>query len=131
MMPGEMPEGMEAQTLAVEVERYSTLAQEIVARMREEVEAVGLAAGLMDADTAQFRLERDTFSGQCSLAGDWLDVMGWKKGLLLFHPDGSFMAEQDVAQTHPSRKGWFIEGVNVWGKDGDLKAELKLLPLPQ
>jgi hypothetical protein len=125
--------GTDAQVLADEIAKQTPLAKDIVARMRAEVRAVGLndiADGLMGVDSVHYRLEQDSFSGQCSLAGDWLDVMGWKKGLLLFHPDGSFMAEQDVAQEHPSRKGWFIEGVHVWGKNGDIKAELNLLQLP-
>lgn len=80
-------------------------------------------------DNLQYSLQRDTFTGQDSLVGVWMHPTGgYKLGSLLFHPDGSFFAEYDVLQPHPSKSKWFVEAVTVWGKGDEIKGDPRLLP---
>ena len=51
-------------------------------------------------------------------------------GRLQFNSDGTFYAEYDVVKNHPTKPKWFIEGITAWGKVDNIKAEAKLLPLP-
>ena len=109
-------------------------AGEILARLGEEVARLGFDPSevvLQPAEAAVDRLEKDPASGQYSLVGDWLDKRGGKRGCLLFHADGSFFVEQDIVRPHPSRKRWFVEAVNAWGRSGNIKAEARLLPVPE
>lgn len=109
------------------------MAVEIARRLREEVEKLGFGpseVSLPTPEEAVFRLDRDPSDGSQSLVGEWRDDRGIKQGELLFHADGSFLVEQDVALPHPQRRQWFVEAVSAWGKAGQIKAEARLLPMP-
>lgn len=117
-------------------ERYAQLAgfaDQIAARLIEQIEALGFAQGAVrfhPPGDAVFRLEKDPSNGRYSLVGEWRDERGLKFGELLFHSDGSFFVEQDIALPHPGRPKWFVEAVNAWGREGQIKAEPRLLPMP-
>jgi hypothetical protein len=117
-------------------ERYLKIkphAEEIVKRLGDEVDKLGFDSKeitIMDPQKAEYRLERDPSNGDYSLVGDWRDERGMKIGTLLFHPDGSFYVEHDVVKPHPTKMRWFVEAVNAWGKDSEIKAEVRLLPQP-
>ncbi len=89
------------------------------------------AFALSPPEEALYRLEKDPSNGEYSLVGDWIGEHGNKLGSLLFHADGSFFVEHDVVQPHPSKRRWFVEAVNAWGKGGNIKAESRLLPMPE
>ena len=89
------------------------------------------ALALSPPEEALYRLEKDPSNGEYSLVGDWIGEHGNKLGSLLFHADGSFFVEHDVVQPHPSKRRWFVEAVNAWGKGGNIKAESRLLPMPE
>lgn len=111
----------------------AALAGKILDSLRAEVKHLGFDEAdvmLQAADEALYRLDRDPSDGSYSLVGEWRDERGMKLGELLFHADGSFFVEQDVARPHPKRRQWFVEAVNAWGKDGQVKAEARLLPMP-
>lgn len=118
-------------------ERYQQLkqlAEQINQQFKQQIEKLGFSSGevtLQTPEQASYRLETDPSNGEPALVGDWLDARGYKKGSLIFHSDGSFYAEQDIALAHPKRSGWFIEALNAWGRDQDIKAEAKLLPMPE
>lgn len=117
------------ETAASRYQALEPLIQQVLQRLAREVEQLGFAEiTLPTAGTAGYRLERDTLSGAFSLVGDWIDLNGHKKGSLLFHPDGNFLVEIDIAQPHPTKPRWFVEAVQAWGKGDDIKAEPKLLP---
>ena len=80
---------------------------------------------------ALYRLEKDPSNGEYSLVGDWIGEQGNKLGSLLFHADGSFFVEHDVVKPHPSKRRWFVEAVNAWGKGDNIKAKSRLLPMPE
>ncbi len=121
----------EARTRYTEV---AALAGKILASLHAEVEKLGFDPAdiaLQAADEALYRLDRDPSDGSHSLVGEWRDERGMKLGELLFHADGSFFVEQDVARPHPSSRQWFVEAVNAWGRAGEVKAEARLLPMPE
>jgi len=114
--------------------QVAALAGEILARLQEEVARLGFEPAevvLEPAEQAVFRLEKDPYIGRFSLVGDWYDAGGGRRGSLLFHADGSFFVEQDVVRAHPARPGWFVEAVNAWGREADIRVEARLLPVPE
>ena len=117
-------------------QRYAELADfagQIALLLQSELDKLGFepsSVGLLSPDEAVYRLERDPYNGEDSLVGEWRDDRGLKFGQLLFHADGSFYVEQDVARLHPRKSKWFVEAVNAWGREGQIKAEARLLPMP-
>ena len=104
--------------------------QQLQETLRDEGFDVGVLM-LSAPEEARYRLEKDPSSGEYSLVGDWIGEHGNKLGSLLFHADGSFFVEHDVVQPHPSKRRWFVEAVNAWGKGDNIKAESRLLPMPE
>ena len=117
-------------------QRYTELrklAWEIAARLSYEVDKLGFEGGevmLQVPDDALYRLERDPSDGSSSLVGVWRDERGLKLGELLFHQDGTFHVEHDVALPHPHRRQCFVEAVSAWGKGQTIKSEPRLLAMP-
>lgn len=110
------------------------LAESISQRFEQEVIKLGFeeqAVKLMSPAEARYYLEFDPGSGEYSLKGDWVNDRGMKQGGLVFHSDGSFFVEQDVVKAHPKKKNWFVEAVNAWGRDSDIRTEARLLPMPE
>ncbi len=106
------------------------LAHAICRAMQEEVKRLGLGnVQVEDSANAVYRPSKDPASGRDSLMGEWRDPGGQKQGELTFHADGSFYAEYDVIQVHPRNGRLFVEAVNAWGRDGQIKVEPKLLPM--
>jgi len=83
----------------------------------------------MCVDTASFSLSQDPADGGESLTGIWKDRHGHQTGSIIVHADTSFYVEFGLAVPHPHRSGWFIDAVTAWGRDGIIKAELRLLPV--
>jgi len=119
------------------VDRYRQiqgLVDEIVQRLQVEVETLGFApseVSINPGGSAQYRLEKDPSSGEYALVGDWYDARGGRLGSLMFHADGSFFVEHDVVRPHPRKRCWFVEAVNAWGRGSHIKAEARLLPMPE
>lgn len=106
------------------------LAHAICRAMQEEVFRLGIGCVYVDDPAnAKYRLSKDPASGQDSLLGEWRDPKGQKQGELTFHADGSFYAEYDVIRVHPRDDRLFVEAVNAWGRDGQIKVEPRLLPM--
>lgn len=99
--------------------------------MRSSLEELDLDEELesMRIDTASFSLSHDPADGSESLTGIWKDRHGHQTGCIVVHADTSFYVEFGLAVPHPSRNGWFIDAVTSWGRDGIIKAELRLLPV--
>lgn len=81
-------------------------------------------------DGAEFALVVDPYSQSQDLVGYWYGPGRMRIGQIKFHGDGSFYAEYDVAQPHPKKPGMFVEAINAWGRDRQIKTEAKLLELP-
>ena len=106
------------------------LAHAICRAMQEEVFRLGIGSVYVDdPGNAEYRLSKDPASGQFSLLGEWRDPQGQKQGELTFHADGSFYAEYDVIRVHPRNDRLFVETINAWGRDGQIKVEPRLMPM--
>ena len=119
------------------LQRYTVIAEladNVIHSLHDEAEKLGFNVReilLQTPEEADYRLSRDPANGAYSLVGIWRNEQGMKQGELLFHSDGSFMVEYDVAKPHPKRKQWFVESLCAWGKDALIKSEAKLLPMPE
>ncbi|MEJ2466526.1 MAG: hypothetical protein P8045_12615 [Candidatus Thiodiazotropha sp.] len=122
------------ESVAVRFFKIEQLADKVFEQLCHEVSKLGFASEdvpLKRPQEAAYRLERDPSTSEYSLVGDWLSEQGMKLGTLLFHADGSFFVEQDIVRPHPKRSGWFVEAVNAWGRGNDIRAEARLLPMPE
>lgn len=109
-----------------------TLGEEVCISLCNELQKLGLDESKIpqiNFDAASFDLEKDPFSGENSLRGDWFNERRNRLGSILFHADGSFFAEYDVIHPHPGDERWFIEAITAWGRDGVIKSEARLLPV--
>ncbi len=79
---------------------------------------------------AKFTLVTDPFTQSQDLVGYWYDNRQQRIGQIRFHGDGSFYAEYDVAQPYSLEPKFFVEAINAWGNESNIKTEPKLLPLP-
>ena len=114
--------------------QVEAVAKDIHERLQAEVNKLGFGIDevqLKEPFEAWYRLEPDPASGKKALKGDWIDEKGAKLGSLVFNIDGSFFVEQDIVRPHPKKPGWFVEAVNAWGREGIIKAEAKLLRMPE
>ncbi len=122
--------------LAEQITLQRELAEAICLRLCAEINALGFAATecllYPCYDEALFELVKDPFTGTHNLLGYWYDSLKKQRiGCLNFNSDGSFYAEFDVLKAHPTKCSWCVESVTAWGQAGNIKAEAKLLPLPQ
>jgi uracil-DNA glycosylase len=123
---------MNSDALRQRIQQTTALAHAICRALQEQAMGLGYSAAdvvIGDPDQAVYRLSRDPASGEDSLLGEWRDDGGQKLGELIFHADGSFYAEYDVIRTHPHDDRLFVEAVNAWGRDGQIRAEPRLLPM--
>jgi hypothetical protein len=110
--------------------QVADLARAICRALSDEVTRLGFAPGSVpigDPGSASYRLDRDPASGLDSLVGEWRDAKGLKLGGLVFHADGTFFVEHDVVRAHPTDPRWFVEAVEAWGRDHDIRTEPRLL----
>jgi hypothetical protein len=115
---------------------HRPLAEGICKRLGEEINKLGFAAAQIkhypNFDEASFALINDPYTGQQNLACYWYaEAKSQRIGNLQFNSDGSFYAEYDVVKAHPGKAKWFVEGVAAWGNADQIKAEAKLLPMPE
>jgi hypothetical protein len=119
-----------ANTLGELRESYRILGESVCARLQQEIDKLGLPAGIIAAPCyadAAFTVVIDPYTGERDLAGYWYDARHVKIGSLQFHAGGTFFAEYDVARPHPCKPQWFVECVNAWGTADHIKSEPKLL----
>lgn len=122
------------ESVAIRFHKIEQLANQVFERLYREVLKLGFSPGdvaLKHPQEASYRLQRDTFTSEYSLVGDWLSEQGKSLGTLLFHADGSFFVEQDIVRPHPVRSGWFVEAIHAWGKGDEIRAEPRLLAMPE
>jgi hypothetical protein len=122
------------ESVAVRFYKIEDLANNVHKQMYDEIVKLGFSKSditLKTPEEASYRLERDPSNSEYSLVGDWLNEQGRKLGMLLFHSDGSFFVEHDIIKPHPTKSDWFVEAVNAWGKDTVIKAEARLLAMPE
>lgn len=120
--------------LQASIDDKKLLGEKICHAMLAEVNKLGFAENInitIDFEQLSFNFSRDTYAQHDSLEGAWTNPMNNRIGSIVFHGDGTFYAEYDVLQAHPTKKRWFVEAVTAWGKDDSIKTEPRLLPFPE
>ncbi len=102
------------------VKLCTLLGEEARRHAREKAPAIRLKE-------AVFTRVTDPSNGLPGYEGVWRDARGQKRGSLTINSDGSYYAEFDLLVLHPRKPHWFIEAVTVWGRDGVVRAEPRLL----
>jgi hypothetical protein len=93
----------------------------ICAALRRQAERAGVSLGEEPRwGEAVFRAETDPFSGETSRVGTW---GGARWGTVTLFPDGRVFAEYQVLAPHPVCPGYYVESVQVWGRDEVLKGD--------
>ena len=80
---------------------------------------------------AEFSLVTDPYTQTKDLVGFCYSAGKMRVGQIRFNSEGGVYAEFDVVQPHPTKKHLFVEAVHAWGKPDNIKAEAKLLEIPQ
>lgn len=103
-------------------------------RISENIAKLGFSVqtriDLPNYDAAQFSLVTDPYTQSQDLVGHWYDSRKQRIGQIQFRGDGSFYAEYDIVQPHPLKKQYFVEAINAWGRQDNIKTEAKLLDMP-
>ena len=124
-----------SEELQQQVEAKRSFGKAVCQRMTENIVKLGFPLqtdlSLPDFDAAVFSLVTDPFTQSRDLVGYWYNAGKQRIGQIKFHGDGSFYAEYDVVKPHPSKKQWFVEAINAWGRQDNIKTEAKLLETPQ
>jgi hypothetical protein len=104
-------------------------------RISENIARLGFRVqtelALPEYDAAEFSVVIDPFTQSQDLVGYWYKAGKQRIGQIQFHGDGSFYAEYDVVQPHPAKQHVFVEAINAWGRQDNIKTEAKLLELPR
>lgn len=82
-------------------------------------------------EAAEFNLITDPYTQSRDLVGFWYNADKQRLGQIKFNSEGGFYAEYDVVQPHPKKKTSFVEAINAWGQQDNIKVEAKLLDIPQ
>lgn len=116
-------------------ERHKLLGTQICLEMLKAINKIGFPDGeigvVPEFEKAEFTLVKDPYTSDENLVGYWYDHHKQRIGNIQFLSDGSFYAEYDIVKPHPTKKQWFVEAINAWGKSGHIKTEPKLLPALQ
>lgn len=122
-------------SLIEHVDAKRAFGKAVCQRISENIARLGFSVqtqlSLPNFDAAEFSLVTDPFTQSQDLVGYWYSAGKQRIGQIKFHGDGSFYAEYDVVQPHPSKKRWFVEAINAWGQQDNIKTEAKLLDIPQ
>ena len=124
-------------TRAIEahIEAKREFGEAICQRITENIAKLGFPLqtdiALPNFEAAEFSLVTDPYTQSEDLVGYWYNAGKQRIGQIKFHGDGSFYAEYDVVKPHPSKKQWFVEAINAWGQQDNIKTEAKLLDIPQ
>ena len=121
--------------LKKQIEHQRAFGKVICQRISDAIVRLGFSVQtpitLPNFEAAEFRLITDPLTQDSNLAGYWYNEKKQRIGQIQFNSDGSFYAEYDVVQPNPSKKQFFVEAINAWGREDNIKTEAKLLELPQ
>jgi hypothetical protein len=105
----------------------------LLAALRAKISGLDLPTDTLvipEFDAAEFSLEYDKYNGEKTLMASFYPRPRYRAGVLLFHSDGSCFAEYHVMCRHPAKPQYFIESVEAWSRDGQVRADLRLAMMP-
>ena len=106
----------------------------LLAALREKLSTLSLpgeAITIPEFEAARFSLEYDKYNGEQTLMASFYPNPHYRAGVVLFHSDGSCFAEYHVMRPHPTTSMWFIESVQAWVRDGEIKTDMRLALMPK
>lgn len=121
-------------TLEQRVAQSKAEADLLLAALREKIAKLklpGEAITIPPYEAALFKLEHDLYNGEQTLRAAFFPSQYYCAGFLLFHSDGSSFAEYHVMQLHPARPEMFIEAVEAWVRNGEIKTDVRLAEMPK
>ena len=117
------------------IEEKRAFGQAVCEKIAQSIAKLGfpetVSLKLPQFEAAEFSLVTDPYTQTQDLAGYWYDASKQRIGQIKFNSEGGVYAEYDVVQPHPKKKDWFVEAINAWGQQDNIKAEAKLLNIPQ
>lgn len=126
ILPERNPDGVTAVLPAA----LQPMARQLVEILRGEMIRFLVADQQPDIrlETASFTRITDPSNGEIGYEGVWRNSLNERVGRLIMNSDGSYYAEYDLCVRHPHRPNLFVEAVTAWGRDGEVKVEVRLLP---
>ncbi|MDO8828096.1 hypothetical protein [Methylophaga sp.] len=119
-------------SLADTIDNMKDYGNHVCQTMNEAIDKLGFKDGIVTElpvfSHATFSLTTDPYTADDNLTGIWYDKNRQRIGQIQFNSDGSFYAEYDIVQPHPTKNQWFVEGISAWGNRDLIKTEPKLLP---
>ncbi|MBK8815816.1 MAG: hypothetical protein IPN42_10080 [Methylococcaceae bacterium] len=116
-------------------EQKRTFGQAICKKIMENIIKLGFSDPMKIKvpiySEAAFNVVTDPYTQSQDLVGYWYDAKQQRIGQLRFHGDGSFYAEYDIVLPHPKKARYFVEAINAWGNEQNIKTEPKLLEMPE
>ena len=101
----------------------------VLDRLRAQATQFGVDLGGVHWEGARFKFERDPSSGHDALVASW--VRGARNVQIALRPDGHVHAECDLLVDHPSRPGYWMDVLTIWGRAPHLRCEPSLIAKPQ
>ena len=124
----------EQQLIKQRIAAATTHGVEMIAALQQKIGKLklpGEAIIIPPFETARFTLEHDMYNGEQTLRAAFFPSQYYCAGFLLFHSDGSSFAEYHVMRLHPTRPELFIEAVEAWVRDGEIKTDTRLAEMPK
>ena len=106
------------------------IAQRVVDALRQEAERFTAVGATPKIELAEIKFSRviDPGNQLPGYEGVWQNARNDRCGALTFNSDDSFFAEYDLFCPHPRDTRWFVEMVTAWGRDENVRCEVKLIP---
>lgn len=113
------------------VDDFSQIGDQVCQSLADYLSAMGMdcqSLPRIETTGLVYSEQRDPYSGEVSLQGEWHDNHGVLCGSLSYRENGSLYIEHDILQPHPTDQRWIIEAITAWGLPSELNIEPKLMP---
>lgn len=101
----------------------------VLERLRAETARYGVELPGLNWESAHFDLQRDPASGQDALLARW--HCAGRRVQLTLRPDGHVYGECDLLIDHPTRPGFWMDTLALWGLPSALRCEPSLIVKPE
>lgn len=100
----------------------------VLDRLRTEAARYGVELSGLVWESAHFDRQRDPLSGLDALLARW--QCAGRSVQLVLRPDGHVYGECDLLVDHPTRQGFWMDTLAVWGLPPVLRCEPNLIAIP-